>query len=686
MSNRVPAAVFLRRALLAAGPLLAVWSLIIAATGGFVLEAGSLRFSSRNAQNPLLLAAVAWCAAAIVRAPSEYGGLRGDLRWWWALAAAAIGTIRRFTTAASRRAARAASAAGIAWPVLVRAFDPVVLLAIAGGGLVLSTWWLGRPLWLDEEMIALNIRDRTLAQLLEPLSLEQRAPYGWLAIERVTGSIFGFSDLVLRAVPVIFALVLLGAAAAIGKRWMTTAGASVLVALCAAGPWTFYHALELKHYSADMLFGLLLPAFAAFVTEAAAADARSRRALAWWLTAAVGQWFANGALFVTPACALALCLYVWRTDGFARAVRFALYGFAWLACFALYYALTLRYTVSSQYMREFWAVAMLPQGAGVPELIAYVGERAALFAEKPGGAGWVAAFWVAAAGGFLLSRRRTFGLTMATVPASMFLFGILRMVPIFERLSVWALPAAYVGIALGIDAGIRPLREAFAATFGRRRPDANPPHQPIGTARPATLRARVIAGVAVAALSAAISVQVLQRGRGEFLAAYPPDSNHQLDDRSAVQWLIARARPGDAVLTTKLATPALWWYGGGSVAPGASSSALAGGLTMIEVGFQPDPRACHGDELARALAPFDRVLVYLGFRFDDVPQGFDDLLLDRLAQLGQVSEPAVFPGVSRALVVDLRSAPGHPAGDAATSSGARLEGCLPVREPDAHRW
>jgi len=56
----------------------------------------------------------------------------------------------------------------------------------------------------------------------------------------------------------------------------------------------------------------LLPALAAQATDAST-DASTghrtdlgRRVLLWWTTAAIGLWFGNGALFVTPGCALVL--------------------------------------------------------------------------------------------------------------------------------------------------------------------------------------------------------------------------------------------------------------------------------------------------------------------------------------------------------------------------------------------
>src|SRR5215468_1402440 len=110
-------------------------------------------------------------------------------------------------------------------------------------------------LWLDEEMIAINLRERTLSQLAGRLSLGQAAPYGWLALERGMLVTLGEHERALRAVPLAFGVALLVVSVWVGRRWMAVAGATTLAFLCAAGQWVWFHALELKHYSADTCFG-----------------------------------------------------------------------------------------------------------------------------------------------------------------------------------------------------------------------------------------------------------------------------------------------------------------------------------------------------------------------------------------------------------------------------------------------
>src|SRR4029450_3872337 len=164
-----------------------------------------------------------------------------------------------------------------------------------------------------------------------------------------------------------------------------------------------------------------------------------RRIAVWWMVAAIGQWFGNGALFVTPACAIVLCVERWRRAGLRPASWTALAGAPWLVSFALNYALVLRHALANTYLKNCWAVAFpeLAEGAGatVASLVSQFGE----FALKPGGRSLSAVFWLAVAIGivFALATRRPLGLMVAAVPISAVALAVFPVVPIFERLALW---------------------------------------------------------------------------------------------------------------------------------------------------------------------------------------------------------------------------------------------------------
>ena len=125
------------------------------------------------------------------------------------------------------------------------------------------------------------------------------------------------------------------------------------------------------------------------------------------------------------------------------------------------------------------------------------------------------------------------------------------------------------------------------------------------------------------------------------------DENRRVDDRAAVRWLKAQKQPGDVWMTTHYGVAAVWWYAG------------IEGERIVKVSHQPDGPECEQDALAESIAGAPRVLLYLGFRFDDTPPGFDDLLVDRLSRLGAVTAYRSFTE-SDALVVDRRIRSGAP--------------------------
>ena len=232
---------------------------------------------------------------------------------------------------------------GRAWHVF-HIVASALTIAVAAIAIDIYQWRAALPLWVDEEAIALNLRDRSMADLAGALWLGQSAPFGWLVLERIAMAILGTGEAAMRAVPLLFGIATVGVAVWVGRRWMGRIAAVVFVLLCWISPSLSHYRFEVKHYTADVLFGLLLPALAAWAIEADRSADRARRVWLWWIAAAIGHWFANGALLVTPACAIFLCVVVWRRDGRRATVWFSVGGLMWLASFGLHYLISVRYT------------------------------------------------------------------------------------------------------------------------------------------------------------------------------------------------------------------------------------------------------------------------------------------------------------------------------------------------------
>jgi hypothetical protein len=351
-----------RRALFLVAALAGTWAIAAALTGGFSFPLGGIRLSSRDPVNIGMFALASALAASVISQRNKAIDARHKDPW----------------------------------------FDLSVIVAIAGVFLVIYQWSAARPLWLDEEMIALNVRDRPIGDLAGHLWLEQTAPLGWLVAERLMLLIFGTGELALRFIPAAFGIATVICAFWIGRRWMTPIGATIIVLLCSFGQWISFYSVELKHYSADTFWGLFLPALAIWTTDTDE-DALQRRRLAiWWAAAAIGQWLSVGALLVTPTCAAVLLVVLFRRRGSGAAISVAMGGAVWVLFFALHYLLAIRYALRSQYFKEFWAFAFPPSAAGVAGTLRWLWIQLQPFAMKPGGTGLWMIFWSSAALGFIV--------------------------------------------------------------------------------------------------------------------------------------------------------------------------------------------------------------------------------------------------------------------------------------------
>jgi hypothetical protein len=537
---------------------------------------------------------------------------------------------------------------------------PAVFLAVLGILPVIHQWASARPLWLDEEMIALNVRDRRLNELSGVLWFDQTAPLGWLILQHLAGEIFGSSELALRAVPSLFGLATVACAAWVGHRWMATLGTALFVLVCSFGQWISFYAVELKHYSADTFWGLFLPSLTVWTAESDRGQARQRLA-AWGACVAVGHWLSNGALLVVPTCgALLGAVAVFRRD--VRLMKgVAAIGLIWMVSFGVHYELAIRHARESSYLREFWAFALPPPSASPVERTSWVWSQLPNVANKPGGTDSWVMLWSLSAAGFVFSRARLLGISAGSVVLWGLMLSAVGIVPLYERLTLWFLPALYLGMALLADGA-----EVLVRKSSLRRQWLH-----IATAS------------LIAVTTSVICLGVVLRGIEDWRTARPANSNRAIDDRSAVSWLMAQRRPGDSMITTRFGLPAVWWYAQVPIGADAKGSRFPDGGPIFVAEHHARGHYCGNRELHSAIGEGRRLLVYLGF--EDTPKGFDDLLLDMISNVGSVTIHH-FGQISRAAIVD----PSMPARmnpfweDAGREGGSPLPGCIALRE--ARRW
>jgi hypothetical protein len=291
--------------------------------------------------------------------------------------------------------------------------------------------------------------------------------------------------------------------------------------------------------------------------------------------------------------------------------------------------LVLRHARQSQFFQEFWAFAFPPPAGSAAGTLSWFADQLQPFAMKPGGTGLWLTFWIAAAIGFVVAHRRELGLAAGAIVLSGFLLALVRVVPLYERLSLWFLPSIYLGIALFADAAV-----AFAGKSRKRR----------------------LSFAALSAITGCVAFQlcgdVVRRGIDDVRATRPSDTNRYVDDRSSVLWLIAQRQPGDLIITTRQGLPALWWYGNVDISGNAERPEMTPRSFIAEYLSGTD---CDAQHLRRTIESESRALVYFGF--EDYPKWFDDLVLRDLSAIGSVVALRQFGPISRVALVDFRLPP-----------------------------
>jgi hypothetical protein len=143
------------------------------------------------------------------------------------------------------------------------------------------------------------------------------------------------------------------------------------------------------------------------------------------------------------------------------------------------------------------------------------------------------------------------------------------------------------------------------------------------------------------------------------------------------------------VLTTHFGLAGLWWYGGVDISD-PSRAGFLGDSPIFEIEHQANEKRCERERAGvdAMVARTGRAIVYLGFRMNVEPEGFDKLVLDEFGQRGAIVGYRRYADLSHLVEFDFTQPP-TPADDRLfthpnTPPLPSLSGCVAVRP--ARRW
>ena len=238
------------------------------------------------------------------------------------------------------------------------ASDPRLTWSLIAAGIALRLvhFLHGTSLSVDESLLTLNVLDRSYAGLLEPLDGNQGAPVGFLMLLKWVTDVLGNSEYALRLVALVSGIASLLLFRSLAARYLAPIGATIALALFAVAGNLIFYSAQVKQYSGDVMFVVILYLIADHV--------RTQRP-AWWrmplygLIGAAAIGFSHPAVFVLAGLAIS---QLWFTmirgerRRFDTIIAFAIWGIA----FAALYWLSLRKLSSQEWLLNWWDDEFMP--------------------------------------------------------------------------------------------------------------------------------------------------------------------------------------------------------------------------------------------------------------------------------------------------------------------------------------
>ena len=319
---------------------------------------------------------------------------------------------------------------------------------LAGVILRLRQYLMGRSLWMDEAMLALNIVNRNFLDLFKPLDYDQGAPIGFLLIEKIFTLLLGRNEYALRLFPLTLGLLALWVFYLLLKRFTHGTSLVLALALFALNPRLIYYSSEVKQYNADVfVFAALFLAVTDYF------ERPSQKGLGMLAIAGFfALWLSHPSVFLLAAIGTTLFISALKKQDTTNLRLVAGMGLFWLANVGLLYALTLGNLQSNSYMQAYWQDAFAP----IPPWSkwgwyweSFKANADALFAIKYAPlflllsllAGWV----------FLFKQKRDSAIVLAWMLFFTLLASLLTLYPSLERMVLFLVPAGIflIGISLG---------------------------------------------------------------------------------------------------------------------------------------------------------------------------------------------------------------------------------------------
>ncbi|MDD3374714.1 MAG: hypothetical protein PHY73_03195 [Candidatus Omnitrophica bacterium] len=216
-------------------------------------------------------------------------------------------------------------------------------------------------LWTDETYVALSIVGRSLSEIIRHVVIFPelaKAPLGFLVFEKIAILTTGNTELVLKFFPFLFGTGALILFYFFLKRYFSYGVRSWSLVLFALSPILVYYSAEVKQYSMDVFFALVLLLFIPFFKIQ---QLNLKKIFFLSFLGASVVWFSNACLFVLVGIGATMCLEILTKKEWKKIFFVTPIFTAWITSLAGLYQISFKHMVSMDSLTSSWPGAFGPK-------------------------------------------------------------------------------------------------------------------------------------------------------------------------------------------------------------------------------------------------------------------------------------------------------------------------------------
>jgi 4-amino-4-deoxy-L-arabinose transferase-like glycosyltransferase len=193
-------------------------------------------------------------------------------------------------------------------------------------------------LWFDESDTAIDIISRPFSDLINPSpDWSIKYPYGFLIIEKLAVQLFGNSEYALRFFPLISGIISFFLFYKVAKHYLRPKAVLIALGLFAILDPLIYYSSELKPYSSDLLFALLVFIASIYIESK---KLNIPRIVFYGILGAGAIWFSHPSIFVLSGVGLCLAVHGLSRKEWSRLwgllTVYLMWALSFIACYFIY--------------------------------------------------------------------------------------------------------------------------------------------------------------------------------------------------------------------------------------------------------------------------------------------------------------------------------------------------------------